>query len=434
MNPSRISQVRIDRFKSYKGSTLDIHPLTLIVGRNGSGKSNSLDAIALLALLADGRELRDLERGDLEVSGLRGGLSGAVPFHGDVVALGVDIDLGDERALRFDVELDSNYFEVQSETLTLIDPPRKNKELYKAAREVPGSGLMNVSVYSGAQPRQYTFLSGRLVAGQIEGKVLGDTTKRQLVIESTNELLAALRGIFALDPNPSQMRSYVRLGSLPERSGATLAAQLYALQDDAGSWERLESLAGSLIGDGFEGLTFSEAKFPGAEAVVDVMVAMNEKFGQSSSLVTATNMSDGTLRYLSIIATLITLSKSSSTRSPGVSSAGRTILIEEIENGLFPNQASRILELLKQEAAKDGITLIVTTHSPAMLDALQSEDHEGVTIVERNSSGHSALARLVEHDRYVEIARSGKIGQSLSNGRLEGHGEVSAKSIRELLR
>jgi AAA15 family ATPase/GTPase len=77
--PSLVS-VRLDAFKSHRGQSLAFEPITLIVGRNASGKSNALDALSLLALLADERDVNDLEQGDREVAGLRGGLSPDPPI------------------------------------------------------------------------------------------------------------------------------------------------------------------------------------------------------------------------------------------------------------------------------------------------------------------------------------------------------------------
>jgi AAA15 family ATPase/GTPase len=70
---ANLESVRLGAFKSYRGQELSLGPMTLLVGRNGSGKSNALDALSLLALLAEERDVNDLERGDFEVAGLRAG-------------------------------------------------------------------------------------------------------------------------------------------------------------------------------------------------------------------------------------------------------------------------------------------------------------------------------------------------------------------------
>ncbi|MCA1708257.1 MAG: AAA family ATPase, partial [Actinobacteria bacterium] len=49
MEPSVIEEVRLTAFKSFSGAVLPLEDLTLIVGRNGSGKSNALDGLWALA-------------------------------------------------------------------------------------------------------------------------------------------------------------------------------------------------------------------------------------------------------------------------------------------------------------------------------------------------------------------------------------------------
>ena len=90
------------------------------MGRNASGKSNALDALSLLALLADERDVNDLEQGDREVAGLRGGLSGTTPFGEGTIQVGCTVQTSDGEDLYLDVELEAaDRAEVVHEKLTL---------------------------------------------------------------------------------------------------------------------------------------------------------------------------------------------------------------------------------------------------------------------------------------------------------------------------
>jgi predicted ATPase len=55
----RLEEVRVTAFKSFFGQRLPLDDLTLLTGRNGSGKSNALDALMVLSRLAQGDPLRD---------------------------------------------------------------------------------------------------------------------------------------------------------------------------------------------------------------------------------------------------------------------------------------------------------------------------------------------------------------------------------------
>jgi predicted ATPase len=59
MRAGRITSVRLTAFKSYQGAELPLAPLNVVIGRNGSGKSNALDALEVLSRLARGEEVRD---------------------------------------------------------------------------------------------------------------------------------------------------------------------------------------------------------------------------------------------------------------------------------------------------------------------------------------------------------------------------------------
>jgi predicted ATPase len=137
-------------------------------------------------------------------------------------------------------------------------------------------------------------------------------------------------------------------------------------------------------------------------------------------------MSDGTLRYLAIITSLL-----DSQEEPLLREGTRTLVVEEIENGLFPSQAERVLNLLRRESSETGTRLVATTHSPALLDALRPEDHEGVVICDRSAGGWSSLTPLVEHPRYVELAAAGQVGRAVTRGVLESR-EPPEKSLADV--
>jgi len=55
-----IESFHIANFKSYRDATLPLAPLTLLIGANASGKSNAIEALRLLAWLAQGRRLTEI--------------------------------------------------------------------------------------------------------------------------------------------------------------------------------------------------------------------------------------------------------------------------------------------------------------------------------------------------------------------------------------
>src|SRR5438093_6687189 len=88
MEPSVIEELRLTAFKSFRDAVLPLDDLTLVVGRNGSGKSNALDGLWAFARLAEGEDIRDALDGGREGPAVRGGAAGCAPFGSSVFSLG----------------------------------------------------------------------------------------------------------------------------------------------------------------------------------------------------------------------------------------------------------------------------------------------------------------------------------------------------------
>ena len=68
MSSGRITALRLTAFKSYTNMTIPLEPLTLLIGHNGSGKSNGLDALEVLS--RDQAFVQQLLSGHAPLSGL----------------------------------------------------------------------------------------------------------------------------------------------------------------------------------------------------------------------------------------------------------------------------------------------------------------------------------------------------------------------------
>ncbi len=75
-----LTSLRLPAFKNMRKTSIRLGPLTLLVGRNGSGKSNVLDALAVLSALASGATLRDALDGGPSGPLVRGGSEGCAPL------------------------------------------------------------------------------------------------------------------------------------------------------------------------------------------------------------------------------------------------------------------------------------------------------------------------------------------------------------------
>jgi predicted ATPase len=122
------------------------------------------------------------------------------------------------------------------------------------------------------------------------------------------------------------------------------------------------------------------------------------------------------LRFLAFAAALLEAPEVTDSSTIG---ANTQLVIEEIENGLHPSQAARLVALIKEESARRRIRTLATTHSPAMLSALDAEDHRGVIVCRRNeATAVSELVSLVDLPAYPEALAAGPLGDAVSLRRL----------------
>ncbi|MGE5192097.1 MAG: AAA family ATPase, partial [Deltaproteobacteria bacterium] len=118
----------------------------------------------------------------------------------------------------------------------------------------------------------------------------------------------------------------------------------------------------------------------------------------------AGRLSDGTLRYLCLLAILC------DPDPPAL------VCIEEPELGLHPDMLPKIADLLV--GASERTQLVVTTHSDILVDAM-SEHPESVVVVEKHD-GKTELKRLEATDELRQWLDKYRLGQLWIRGEIGG--------------
>ena len=140
----------------------------------------------------------------------------------------------------------------------------------------------------------------------------------------------------------------------------------------------------------------------------DAMLYCEEKFSQTSMLLDARGMSDGTLRFLAILMALLTRPSNS------------LLVVEEVDNGLHPSRSQLLLDMLRTVGQKRSVDVMVTTHNPALLDAMGTEMVPFITVAHRNElSGATELTLLEDIDDLPRLLAGGTIGRLSSKGAIE---------------
>lgn len=126
-------------------------------------------------------------------------------------------------------------------------------------------------------------------------------------------------------------------------------------------------------------------------------------FTEGDFIIPATRLSDGTLRYLCLLAILC------DPEPPAV------ICIEEPELGLHPDILPKVADLFL--AASERTQLLVTTHSDILVDALT--EHPETVIVCDKHAGQTEMRRL-DTERLAHWLKDYRLGQLWVRGELGG--------------
>lgn len=121
-------------------------------------------------------------------------------------------------------------------------------------------------------------------------------------------------------------------------------------------------------------------------------------------IIPASRLSDGTLRYLCLLAILC------DPKPPAL------IGIEEPELGLHPDMLPKIADLLV--AASERTQLVVTTHSDILVDAM-TDRPESVVVVEKHN-GQTEARRLEATDELQQWLEKYRLGQLWIRGEIGG--------------
>ncbi|MBB4913919.1 AAA family ATPase [Streptosporangium saharense] len=411
---SRLAELRLTEFKTFRDAVLPLGPMTTLIGRNSGGKSNALDGLEVLSRLAEGGDIVDAldsRRGD--EGALRGGIEGCPPHGSDQFQLGCDViavGQADEGYvhLRFDVTILVRPEPViVSERLTGRSGNDDFHDLLRSTETDPRSGTVDATWYNGrrGQAPGVPFRSDRLLISQLPLRLAGETEAERRVVTAVEDVLETLRGVFHLDPVPHLMRQYIPSRDVRlRRTAENLSAVVGRMADD--DPERFRQLVSHVRG-------LVDHEVTGIEVIRsplnDVMLALRE----DGALTPAREMSDGLLRFTAIATSLLRQGRTRETVSP-------TLVIEELENGLHPSQASQILDLVRQATREDTAQVIFTTHSPALLSALEPEEHGNVVVCTRDrTTGLSQLRKLPDMDGYPTLMAQGDLGTVITSGLLE---------------
>jgi predicted ATPase len=387
-----LTSIKIEGYKSLKDASVKLEPLTVFLGKNNVGKSNLFDALRLLSNLAQ------------------------MPV---AKAFSQAHHRGDPNESFFSSESTTLRFELELNLSAAIHPFKKEGKLYYT--DFTYTIEIHYDESSGSLTVQHETLTGKTGNGKdvkpliesIDGKIIvsrddGSGNKRKFSLPSTRSVLltiddselytsvSAVREelaswkFFHFEPNalrePSQKLNVLEL----ENDGKGLS----------GFYDTLKRVDKPRFDAAIVGL---RRAIPDADTLDVVETGDNRLLLQLTDVrgktFTARVLSDGTLRFLALLAL------AHSPKPPSLAS------FEEPENGVHPGKLKFTVDTLRAIATKtkDGVScqVLVNSHSPYLVDQLQKEE----SVLVENTKGYtefSLIKEMVDKTHLSELLEDGE--------------------------
>ncbi|MGR9244961.1 AAA family ATPase [Rhizobium leguminosarum] len=334
----KLDKIRIKGFRSIKDQTVVLGPINILIGGNGSGKSNFIEAFKLLREISEGRLADYVKRAG-----------------------------GAERILHFGMK--------ETESLQLKACFNDSVDQYEISLEPTDvGGLLPMheitSYWNKAYPQPYnrslsTFGGEAAIS---KGNVQG-------VSAYVKDALSSWRVYHFHDTGPSSPMK--RIADVDDNrflrpDGSNLAAFLYFLKEAHEAEYALIKNTVRRVAPFFDDFVLHP------RSLDETRIRLEWKHINSDEFFDVSSFSDGTLRFIALAVLLL----------QPVRFRPSVILVDEPELGLHPAAITLLGALVRQASAKGQV--ILSTQSPFLLDHFTPEE----VVVADREGGSSVFARL----------------------------------------
>lgn len=386
-----IRQLHLKNLLSYgpESEPLTLGSLNVLIGPNGSGKSNFIETLSLLQA-APGEITRPIRDG----GGIRDWLHKAGQNAKGSPTARVEAIMeypSGRQPLRYVVEFteEANRLTITDEVVENERPDAGHPQAYFYYQWRHGAPVLNISEFGERRLSRESIKSDlSILAQKRDADLYPEIT---YVADQFSGMRLYREWTFGRYASPRLPQKADLPNGTLEPDASNLGLVLNRLRRDTHA-RRLLLDALKKVYEGIED--------------VDVIVeggTVQVFFMERSGSMPATRLSDGTLRYLSLLAVLC------DPAPPPL------ICIEEPELGLHPDLMPTLAGLIKDASARTQ--LVVTTHSPALVDAM-TDTPEAVLVCERDETG-TVLSRLDKQDLKPWLEKY-RLGQLWTRGDLGG--------------
>jgi predicted ATPase len=359
-----LKKLTIKNFKAIQDMTIEFTPLTVLIGANSCGKSTVLQALDFLRSAAT-RDIPEYLRekgwnaGEMK-SHLGGGENKPIEF--------IATFMFSQNTIEWYCIADYNDDGWSTRELFCING--KGVASYRAMPSI-FNGLAtpntpepfkNIKLESSLLKILDNSLVDGSIATTVDGFPIGTMENPIFPVGFRQETLWNLKNYLASSSflgvvSPDHIRSGERGGHF-DGFAALVGTTLVRFINDLSKENRKEinDIVSNFAGHAFE---------------IDTMFDINQNLtlfaretnGNTHSVIHASHISDGVLRFVVFAALAVTSGQ-----------WGGMILLDEIENGINPYTTGQVIDHLRKIIAKSGKQIIITTHSPVMLNEFKPEE------------------------------------------------------------
>ena len=350
-----LRRVAIENYKSIEKCDVALRPLTALVGRNGSGKSNFLDALRFVVdALQTSLDHAIKSRGGIDT--VRRKSTG----HPRNFAVHLELTLPGLLLANYGFELTARKngaFAVKLEYLDVRDKSARTVASYRREER-----SLSASVASSPP-----VLDDRLYLVNAAG------------LPEFRPAYDALRAMGFYNLNPEAMKELQSpdAGELLHADGANIASVVARLSaEKTGTIDRIKDYLATIV----PGISNVERVSLGPRETLQF--AQRVQGAQHPWNFYAVSMSDGTLRALGALVAVTQISGSAETI--------KLVGIEEPETALHPAATNALMSALRE--ASQHTQILLTTHSPDLLDQIELETEGMLVVTSKDGTTHIAPA------------------------------------------
>jgi predicted ATPase len=410
-----ITGLKLGNFKNFADETLDTGPFTVVVGTNASGKSNLRDAFRFLHGIGRGYTLTEIiggkygAGGQVEWAQMRGAAKEIIRFGETSFLLQVAFEIADavlgNGAGTYRLEVQSS--DKQRGGVRVIQETLKFRRRTIYTTHPDGDDSVSAQdddthLLLRMEKTEDQRKFGHRITARPDQPALSQIPDFTKVARShkkiAEKLLATLASMRFLDLVPEKMRQPAFPGqTVLGDSGENLPTVLQEICADPARKAALADWVRELTPMDVEDFEFPHDPITGL-----VQLVIRET---GNKRVSAYSASDGTLRFLAMLAALL-----------GTNPA-QLYFFEEIDNGMHPSRLRLLLDLIEGRTAKGDIQVVSTTHSPDLLTMVGDETFKHTSVVFRRPDTADAIIRRVN-----TLPDAGRLRQSQGLGRLHASG------------